>query len=218
MRTIIVLMCLAVVCGCAVNGGPGPNKSMRPEIQQRPLPYTLHLESRCTDCIDLLVIHCTELPDLTTARTWGERVVYPESQTGNSGHFYIDRDGSIEQWVPLNRVAHHIRGFNPRSIGIELVNIGRYPDWYQSGHQQMTEPYPEAQIEALASLLNHLAAQLSGLQGVSGHEDLDTGMQPSEDKPTIMIRRKLDPGPRFPWSGLLDEILLPRLTARDLQK
>lgn len=182
------------------------------------MAYANRLESRCTDRISLVVIHCTELPDLAAARIWGEKAVYAQSKTGNSGHFYIDRDGSIEQWVPLNRVAHHIRGFNPRSIGIELVNIGRYPDWYQSGHQQMTETYPEAQIEALASLLNHLVAQLSSLQGVSGHEDLDTGMQPSEDTPTIMIRRKLDPGPRFPWSGLLDEILLPRLTAGDLQK
>jgi N-acetylmuramoyl-L-alanine amidase len=186
------------------------------KIQHRPLPYAHRLESRGTDCINLAVIHCTELPDLATARICGEKEVYPQSQTGNSGHFYIDRDGSIEEWVPLNRVAHHTRGFNPYSIGIELVNNGRYPDWFQSGHQQMTEPYPGTQIGALAALLRDLAARLPGLESVTGHEDLDTGMRSSQDRPDIMIRRKLDPGPCFPWSVVMDKILLSRLPAKDV--
>ena len=185
-------------------------------IQPRPLTYVQRLDSRCTDVIKLVVIHCTELPDLATARIWGQKLVHPQSQTGNSGHFYIDRDGSIEEWVPITRIAHHVRGFNPHSIGIELVNTGRYPDWFHSGHQQMTESYPDLQITALTELLNNLVAQLPGLEGLAGHADLDTGMQSSEDNPDIMIRRKLDPGPCFPWSELLAKIELDRLTADDL--
>ena len=188
------------------------------EILQRPLPYAQRLESRCTDCINVVVIHCTELPDLAMARVYGERIHHPDSQTGNSGHFYIDRDGSMEQWVPLERVAHHVRGHNDHSIGIELVNLGRYPHWYQSGHQRVTDPYPEQQITALSSLLNHLVAQLPGLEGITGHEDLDTAELAAEDDPAIMIRRKIDPGPLFPWPGLMDRILLERLTAGDLSK
>jgi N-acetylmuramoyl-L-alanine amidase len=184
-------------------------------ISQHPLSYVKRLDSRCTDCINLVVIHCTELPDLTMAREYGERIHHTESRTGNSGHFYVDRDGSIEQWVPLGRVAHHVRGLNPRSIGIELVNNGRYPDWNHSGHQQMTEPYPEPQIEALISLVDYLVAQLPGLESVTGHEDLDTAMLPSEDQPDIMIRRKLDPGVHFPWPGFLEKILLPRLVTKE---
>ena len=189
---------------------------MHPKIHQHPLAYSHRLENRCTDCINLVVIHCTELPDLATARVWGEKQIYPESQTGNSGHFYINRDGSIEQWVPINRVAHHVRGFNLRTIGIELVNNGRYPDWFHSSHQQMTEPYPDVQIEALASLLNHLVEQLPGLEQITGHEDLDTAVLPSEDKPHTMIRRKLDPGPCFPWSEFMHKIPLNRLIAEDI--
>ena len=49
--------------------------------------------------IDLVVLHCTELPDLDTARDYGERIQYPQSGTGNSGHFYIDRDGTIHQYL-----------------------------------------------------------------------------------------------------------------------
>lgn len=150
------------------------------------------------------------------ARLWGEKELYRESQTGNSGHFYIDRDGSIEQWVPLDRIAHHVRGFNPQSIGIELINLGRYPDWYQSSHQQMTEPYPGLQVRALVTLLNHLAAQLPGLKSLTGHEDLDTGLLRAEDKPEIKIRRKLDPGPRFPWSEVMDQIALKRMGQDEL--
>ncbi len=192
------------------------NKARILKIRQVPLSYTQRLEKRDPDRITLVVIHCTELPDLEMARMFGEKVHHSESQTGNSGHFYIDRDGSIEQWVPLSRVAHHVRGFNPQSIGIELVNNGRYPDWFQSTHQQMAEPYPQAQIDALATLLNHLTTQLPGLEDIAGHEDLDTAMLPSEDKPDVMIRRKLDPGPHFPWPEIMNKISLNRLTAQNL--
>jgi len=186
------------------------------KIRQCPLSYVQHLDSRGTESINLVVVHCTELPDLAMARVYGEKVHYPDSQTGNSGHFYIDRDGSIEQWVPLARVAHHVRGFNPQSIGIELVNTGRYPDWFHSGHQAMSEPYAAPQIEALAALVDHLQTRLTGLEEIAGHEDLDTGMVASQDRPDTMIRRKLDPGPLFPWSELLNGVSLHRRTAKDL--
>ena len=193
-----------------------PKETVSLNIHQRLLSYTQRLDSRCTDDINLLVIHCTELPDLAMARVYGEKVHHLETQTGNSGHFYIDRDGSIEQWVPLNRVAHHVRGFNPQSIGVELVNTGRYPDWFHLGHQAMTEPYPDLQIRALVKLIEFLQSQLDGLEKVAGHEDLDTGLIASLDHPDAMIRRKLDPGPLFPWSVLMDNVSLQRFYAEDL--
>jgi len=183
------------------------------EIHEDFLPYALKLEDRAAGSIDLVVIHCTELPDLAMARTFGERIHYPETGTGNSGHFYIDRDGRIEQWVPLDRVAHHVKGFNPRSIGIELVNKGRYPDWFDSRRQAMTEPYPEQQVDALVHLVNHLKERLPGLVNVAGHEDLDTASIPSDNEPGTLIRRKLDPGPRFPWNAFMKHIHLRRFYA-----
>lgn len=161
--------------------------------------------------VDLVVIHCTELPDMEMARQWGEKILHPDSRTGNSGHFYIDRDGSMEQWVPLDRIAHHVRGHNPKSIGIELVNTGRYPEWFKSAHQQVTEPYPDGQIEALLALLVSLEEQYPGLKNICGHSDLDTDMLPSQDHPDIEIRRKIDPGPLFPWTDVLNGISLNRL-------
>ena len=56
-----------------------------------PLPYVAALATRPVESIDLVVIHCTELPDLAMARQFGESIHYQASRTGNSGHFYIDR-------------------------------------------------------------------------------------------------------------------------------
>lgn len=182
------------------------------EIIQNPLSYTQRLEERDTDSINLVVIHCTELPDLAMARQWGEKVIYPQTRTGNSGHFYIDRDGLVEQWVPVSRVAHHVRNANAGSIGIELVNRGRYPDWFKSGNQQMNETYSDQQILSLIQLLQYLVESLAGVNQIAGHEDLDTQKVPSDDDTDILIQRKLDPGPLFPWSTVLKNSQLKRVT------
>lgn len=180
-----------------------------------PLPYEELLDARPLRQIDLVVVHCTELPDLATARGFGERVLYPASGTGNSGHWYIDREGRVERWVDPARVAHHVRGFNARSIGVELVNSGRWPDWLDSRRQAMEESYPDAQIEALLSLLATLSVDLPALRWIAGHEDLDTGLVPASDDPAVQVRRKLDPGPLFPWARVLAATPLQRLEKRE---
>ncbi|WP_386065438.1 N-acetylmuramoyl-L-alanine amidase [Tahibacter sp. UC22_41] len=177
-------------------------------VVDQPLPYVERLQRRRSADIDLVVIHCTELPDLATARDYGERVLY-ESGTGNSGHYYIDADGTIYRYVADERVAHHTRGYNERAIGIELSNRGRWPDWLDSRHQAMQEPYTEAQIGRLLELLRHLRAQHANLRWIAGHEDLDTAEVPASDDANLRVRRKRDPGPLFPW---------PRLAPLDLQR
>jgi len=138
-----------------------------PVILSRPLSYTSKLEQRTAAEISLVVIHCTELPDLVMAREYAEKIHYPESGTGNSGHFYIDRDGSIEQWIEPLRVAHHVADMNAHSIGIELVNRGRYPHWFNSNHQQAEENYPQQQINALLALLEVLTDKYPALKTIA---------------------------------------------------
>ena len=176
-------------------GGP-------PDIAERLLPYVERLEPRDVADVRLLVVHCTELPDLDTAREYGERIAHPGTRTGNSGHFYVDRDGRVECWVPPERIAHHVRGRNRDSVGVELVNLGRYPDWFHSARQQMTEPYPAPQLQALLDLVEYLRGQLPSLSWMAGHEELDAGHVPASDDPSLLVRRKLDPGPMFPWAAL----------------
>jgi len=169
------------------------------EIVDRPLPYVERLAIRDLADIRVLVVHSTELPDLATARDYGERMRYPDAGTGAAGHWYVDRDGRIECWVPPERVANHVRGHNRNSVGIELVNLGRYPDWFDSRRQAMTEPYPSVQIDALIALVDHLVPMLPNLKRIVGHQDLDLEYVPASDDPTRLVRRKLDPGPLFPW-------------------
>jgi len=181
-------------------------------IRLHPLPYVDALAPRELAAIDTVVIHCTELPDLATAREYGERILYPASGTGNSGHYYIDRDGGIFECVPPERIAHHTRGWNPRSIGIELVNTGRWPHWLDSRQQAMDEPYTGAQIASLLALLLDLQASIPSLVQIAGHEDLDLNEVESSDDPTVKVRRKRDPGPLFPWAGVLAAIPMQRIT------
>ncbi|NNK33448.1 MAG: N-acetylmuramoyl-L-alanine amidase [Xanthomonadales bacterium] len=182
------------------------------DISNHPLPYIDRLERREPEVIDLVVVHCTELPDLETAREYGKRVMYPETATGNSGHFYIERSGRIEQWVPVERVAHHVRGHNEHSIGIELVNRGRHPDWFHSRQQAMSEPYPLAQLNSLIGLVLLLKRELPGLKRISGHENLDRSLVPATDDPKLLVYRKKDPGPLFPWKELLPVVGLEMFT------
>lgn len=183
----------------------------RPFVLSRPLSYAASLPIRRLQTVDLVVIHCTELPDLAMARQFGERVVYKASGTGNSGHYYVDRDGCVEEWVPPDRIANHTRGFNERSVGIELVNSGRYPKWFDSRRQRMTEPYEPQQIRSLVELLLVLQRELVSLRWIAGHESLDTAEVASSDSPNVPVRRKRDPGPMFPWATVMRAVELCRL-------
>jgi len=178
-----------------------------PGLQLQPLPYHDRLPQRDADSLRMVVIHCTELPDLAMAREYGERVLY-DSGAGNSGHFYIDRDGSVVQYVAPERIAHHVRGMNSDTVGIELVNTGRYPHWFDSRHQAMDEPYTEAQLLALEALLLALVARYPSLKRIAGHDQLDLEEVAASDDAALMVARKRDPGPLFPWARVLAKVPL----------
>jgi N-acetylmuramoyl-L-alanine amidase len=108
-------------------------------------------------------------------------------------------------------VANHTRGYNLRSIGIELVNTGRYPDWLDSRHQAMLEPYTPEQVQSLIALLVSLRQELPALRFIAGHEDLDTTLVEASDDPTRRVARKRDPGPLFPWDEVVVGTRLQRL-------
>jgi N-acetylmuramoyl-L-alanine amidase len=181
-------------------------------IDHWPLSYEERLAERRSETIDLVVIHCTELPDMAMAREFGERIHYAGTQTGNSGHYYIDLQGKAYQFVADTRIANHTFGYNPRSIGIELVNIGRYPHWGDSHHQAFTVPYTHEQITSLRLLLAQLRNDHPNLHWIAGHEDLDRRLEPARDEPSILLRRRQDPGPLFPWNDVLEGSGLERLS------
>jgi N-acetylmuramoyl-L-alanine amidase len=172
------------------------------QITEHLLSYNDRLEKRDTEKLDLIVLHCTELPTIQMAREFGERIVLPETQTGLSGHYYIDRDGEVYQYVKDDRVARHVIGYNQNSLGIEMVNLGRFPHWFHAGHQTCTEPYPAEQLDSLRKLLRLLKERYPQISRIARHSDLDTNWIPAEDDPLVQIRRKVDPGPMFPWEQI----------------
>ncbi len=79
----------------------------------------------------IAVIHFTGGGSAMSSANWFADRSRPPA-TGSSAHVVIDRDGSIVQCVPLDRVAWHagrsswqgIIGLNNYSYGIELANYG----------------------------------------------------------------------------------------------
>ena len=63
----------------------------------------------------------------------------------------------------------------------------------------------------LLQLLDQLRQQLPWLRWIAGHEDLDREQVPASDDPAILVARKRDPGPQFPWAYLLANTELRRL-------
>ncbi|NQZ09296.1 MAG: N-acetylmuramoyl-L-alanine amidase [Algicola sp.] len=179
------------------------------KVVQQPLPYHNKLQLRDISSVDMIVIHCTELPTLELSREFGETVHY-KSGTGNSGHYYIDKDGVVYQYVADNRVANHVRGHNEHSIGIEIINNGRYPDWYTTGSQQNVEAYTPQQVHSVIKLVHRLSEQYPSIRNIAGHQELDQSLMPSSDDPNIKIRRKVDPGPLFPWAQLMSTVELSK--------
>ena len=101
-----------------------------------------------------------------------------------SAHFLVRRDGTVVQFVPVERRAWHAgasawRGrerCNDFSIGIEL-----------EGSEE--QPFEDAQYGALAALIRSLQKKLP-LRDVAAHSEVAPG-------------RKTDPGAQFDWPRLL---------------
>ena len=101
-----------------------------------------------------------------------------------SAHFLVRRDGSVVQFVPVERRAWHAgasawRGrerCNDFSIGIEL-----------EGSEE--QPFEDAQYGAVAALIKSLQKKLP-IRDIAAHSEVAPG-------------RKTDPGAHFDWPRLL---------------
>lgn len=164
-----------------------------------PLPGSDLLPRRSLVDVDTVVVHCTELPTLADAREAAQLSEEDGEAALVAAHFYIDRDGRVYRFVDEDRIASHVAGCNANTIGIELVNRGRWPDWFASTQQEPTEPYSSQQIAALKALLSDLRQRLPSLTRIARHSELDTRLVEATDDPSRLVSRRIDPGPLFPW-------------------
>ena len=79
-----------------------------------------------------------------------------------------------------------------------------FPDWFDSRKQQWPEPVSETQLGALVDLLIALRYDLPSLRTLAGHDELDRRWVAASDDPAKRVRRKLDPGPDFPWDRVAE--------------
>ncbi|MGQ0658276.1 MAG: 1,6-anhydro-N-acetylmuramyl-L-alanine amidase AmpD [Chromatiales bacterium] len=153
--------------------------------------------------IELLVIHGISLPPgefgsdsidrLFTNRLCEDAHPYfrEVAQLRISAHLLVRRDGSVTQYVPLNRRAWHagascFRGrerCNDFSIGIELEGANDIP-------------YTARQYRRLASIARLLVTHWPAItiDRIVGHSDIAPG-------------RKTDPGPAFDWQRFRRSLL-----------
>jgi N-acetylmuramoyl-L-alanine amidase len=151
--------------------------------------------------IDMVVIHSTGGP--TCDAQTGQPIWVPagefetnmreiEAHPTLGIHYMINRDGTVRASVPEHQLAHHVFRYSARSIAIELVNDGDGKD-----------PFPPAQLSALVSLLQPMLERY-GLRpsAIVRHSDLDPAMMPCAPS----RRRKVDPGPAFPYEQVLSRV------------
>lgn len=153
------------------------------QIIQKPSP---NFDSRDGQSVDMLVLHYTGMQSAEAALA---RLCDATAKV--SAHYMVSEDGNIFQLVDENNRAWHAgvsywRGnsnINQRSVGIEIVN---------KGHEFGYCPFPQAQMEAVASLCSDIVARHNiPPHNVVGHSDI---------APT----RKKDPGELFDWKLLAD--------------
>jgi N-acetylmuramoyl-L-alanine amidase len=142
--------------------------------------------------IDCVVLHYTDVATLDEAL---QILTDPNRESRVSCHYVIDEDGSIYQLVPAEKRAWHAgvsslegrENVNDFSIGIELQNGGYYAGYALTGSWP---EFPDAQINALKELLNHLMTKFPiTIERIVGHEH-------------VAPKLKIDPGPAFPWGKI----------------
>ena len=145
--------------------------------------------------ISLLVIHAISLPPESFGGPYVRQLFQGQLDAGAhpyfadiaslqvSAHFFIRRDGAVEQYVDCGMRAWHAgkssfagrERCNDFSIGIELEGSDN-------------QPFADAQYSALVALTAWLLQEYPELspQRIVGHEHIAPG-------------RKTDPGPYFDW-------------------
>lgn len=174
--------------------------------------------------IEGVVYHYTASTKKDPARNW----LTAKDDAFVSAHFLIDRDGTIEQLAPLTDRTFHAGGsrflgrgaVNERTIGIEIVNVGPLVGyggyfWTVDGAGNRARKFQGSMVSAkspshpytiweaysvpameavcrltrvLTELFPSLLADRNGTRypRLVGHEEIDP-------------KRKMDPGPAFPW-------------------
>jgi len=109
-------------------------------------------------------------------------------------HYVVDRFGRVYAGISENKIANHTLGWNPFSIGIELVNNG-----------DGVELYPKVQTDALIELTKGIMSRHRAISkhNIVRHSDVDHSEFSCGG---VSYKRKTDPGQLFDFEYFLDKI------------
>ncbi len=191
------------ICLCACGRPAGQSIISRPipfgaQREQLTLDYIRqHYDSGATDIQttpQIIVIHWTVTPTLESlyavfgpdTLAASRNAIRRGGRVNVSSQFAVDRDGTIYQLMPGNRMARHTIGLNRISIGIE--NIG--------GPEQ---PLTSSQLQANAWLVRRLCKEYPGIRFLIGHHEyLAFRATPFwQEKDPTYVTSKQDPGADF---------------------
>ena len=141
---------------------------------------------RSNDVVDRVKLHHTGSLD-------AESAIKTLEQRGLSVHYLIERDGTIYYLVDEGRIAYHAKGWNSRSIGIEIVNTG-----------YISMQYTEQQYTAIKNLIDDIITRWPSLK--MDNEHIIAHYQATDSG-------KWDPSPNFDWAklGLNNHLILADL-------
>jgi N-acetylmuramoyl-L-alanine amidase len=153
--------------------------------------------------VDTIIIHAIGGPDVTCPRAkleftpaGGRAAVWKDYFAKHdtvSIHYIIDREGNLESSIKEDEIAIHAGHSNARSIGIELVNKG-----------DGVEEYQDAAVTRLIGLIKDIRTRINiSVDNIKGHEEVDQTKFTCGGKE---YKRKVDPGPKFPWRKLKEAL------------
>lgn len=103
---------------------------------------------------DVIVVH------IQAGSQGGTDAWFRNPASGVSAHYGVSKHGEVVQWVADENTAYHAGTVKSPSAAIVLERAGKNPNTYTLGIEcegQATDDPPEAQMEALADLVHHLA-------------------------------------------------------------
>lgn len=123
--------------------------------------------------VNEIVIHCTDTqPNWWSSKSTKEKVAEvrrwhtsaPRNWSDIGYHYLIDRDGTIIEGRPLDRVGAHVKGHNTGTIGISL-----FGGHGSSAGDSFEDHFTEEQDRALRGLIGQLRQQFPEITKVTGH-------------------------------------------------
>ncbi|MCF6308900.1 MAG: peptidoglycan recognition protein family protein [Sulfurimonas sp.] len=144
----------------------------------------------------IIVIHHTAIDDFkdSISRFTSQTLPTDRPDISNGGsvnvstHFMVERDGTINQLMPLDYMGRHVIGLNYNSIGIENV-----------GGQNSKDNLTDAQLKSNIELIEELKKKFKTIEYVIGHyeyrcfEGSALWLELDDNYRT----KKDDPAPRF---------------------